>query len=57
MYGAVKHIGQDIDAIKEKLGITEVPTEIKNEPYAIEVVPFNDPDAELPIVNEEPATN
>ena len=57
MYGAVKHIGQDIDAIKEKLGITEVPTEIKNEPYAIEVIPFNDPDAELPIVNEEPATN
>ena len=57
MYGAVKHIGQDIDAIKEKLGITEVPTEIKNEPYAIEVVPFNDPDAELPTVNEEPATN
>ena len=57
MYGAVKHIGQDIDAIKEKLGITEVPTEIKNEPYAIEVDPFNDPDAELPIVNEEPATN
>ena len=57
MYGAVKHIGQDIDAIKEKLGITEVPTEIKNEPYVIEVVPFNDPDAELPTVNEEPATN
>ena len=57
MYGAVKHIGQDIDAIKEKLGITDVPTEIKNEPYAIEVDPFNDPDVELPTVNEEPATN
>jgi len=57
MYGAVKHIGQDIDAIKEKLGITEVPNDVKNQPYFTEVVPFNDPDAELPIVNEEPATN
>jgi len=57
MYGAVKHIGQDIDAIKEKLGITEVPNDVKNQPYFTEVIPFNDPDAELPIVNEEPATN
>jgi len=57
MYGAVKHIGQDIDAIKEKLGITELPNDVKNQPYFTEVVPFNDPDAELPIVNEEPATN
>ena len=57
MYGAVKHIGQDIDAIKEKLGITELPNDVKNQPYFTEVIPFNDPDAELPIVNEEPATN
>ena len=57
MYGAVKHIGQDIDAIKEKLGITEVPNDVKNQPYFTEVIPFNDPDAELPTVNEEPATN
>ena len=44
MYGAVKHIGQDIDAIKEKLGITEVPNDFKNQPYFTEVIPFNDPD-------------
>jgi len=44
MYGAVKHIGQDIDAIKEKLGITEVPNDVKNQPYFTEVIPFNDPD-------------